>query len=182
MSACARVTRRGRTRCAILIHLHHMHPSITPLPSVLSLPAPLSTQNVNEEPKVSAAASLSELPAEMQAQLHQFAMHFRGGMLASVLRAEAGSVFVPPPTEAQQEEQGEADSEDPDGFGWSSCSAHSHDSWDESSSDGAPQQPRARRDPGTPASRPRQHVDPLSARATQGPAVLGLLPEVEGNQ
>ena len=52
------------------------------------------------------------MDAESQQMLHHLCMHFRGGMLASVLRVEEGTLFAPPPpplasTSAAREEEEE---------------------------------------------------------------------------
>ena len=58
---------------------------------------PLSQlQEAESESKTSGSLPVSSMDPGTQGMLHRLAMHFRGGMLASILRVEMGTVFAPP--------------------------------------------------------------------------------------
>ena len=109
---------------------------------------------------VSATHAVSEVDTETRDMYAALCSHFRNGMMATVMRAEEGSLFAPPPAndQSRQPQQGEDDSGD-DGY-YSFASAD----------DGAA---------GTARTPPPSPHAPCSARFTREEEVLQGLSDFE---
>ena len=77
------------------VHPALLAPPPPPPDLLLMYHCPLSQEDETEL-KTSGCLPVTSMDPGTQGMLHRLAMHFRGGMLASILRVEMGTVFAPP--------------------------------------------------------------------------------------